>query len=49
VVPAPLTRLRVAASVNAGMSGSTYCGSFDWLSVKKSRGTITQQAKSRGS
>src|SRR2546421_12331912 len=31
------------------MSGSTYCGSFDWLSVKKRSGTITQQTRSTGS
>src|SRR5581483_10780831 len=43
------TRLRVAASATAGTSGSTYCGSFDWLSVKKSSGTSTQHANSSGS
>src|SRR3989441_9205577 len=40
---------RVAARAIAGISGSTYCGSFDWLSVRKTRGTITQLASSRGS
>ena len=49
MVLAPVVRLRVAASATAGMSGSTYCGSFDWLSVKKSSGAINQQASSNGS
>ena len=41
--------MRTAASANAGISGSTYCGSLDWLSVKKTSGTRIQQANSSGS
>src|SRR5690349_23209159 len=42
-------KLRAAARANAGMIGSTYCGSFDWLRERKSSGTITQQARSSAS
>ena len=45
----PATRFRVAASVTAGMSGSAYCGSFDWFSERNRSGTSTQHARSRGS
>src|SRR2546430_14125896 len=44
-----VTRLRTAASANAGISGRTYCGSLDWLSVKKTSGTMIQLASSSGS
>ena len=51
-VAAPMPRvtmLRVAPRANAGMSGSTYCGSFDWLNVRNNSGTITHEARSSGS
>ena len=31
------------------MSGSTYCGSFEWLRVSKARGASTQAASQIGS
>ena len=40
---------RAAASANAGTSGSTYWGNFDWFTVKNTSGTITQLANSSGS
>src|SRR4029077_8202933 len=45
----PAVKLRVAASANAGIRGNTYCGNFDWLSERNTRGTITQQASRSGS
>ena len=42
-------RARAAASANAGISGSTYCGSLDWFSMKKTSGPSTQEARRIGS